>query len=161
MAFKAARLFCPVSVQWLRPTDASVESLRAFPFLDSDAIINGLNWSRATCLFSSCWRCECTDWGAESWMVAQAGGVTSSMGYGGKASPTHTAWKLHSMSSKIVLSSITFKPVWWHNTTSDNRSHLLTVYWNVNVLYELEVEQNCASLGCVYPAYRSASNMNV
>ncbi|PFX14310.1 DNA-directed primase/polymerase protein [Stylophora pistillata] len=37
-----ARLFCPVSVQWLRPTDASVESLRAFPFLDSDAIINGL-----------------------------------------------------------------------------------------------------------------------
>ena len=42
MAFKAARLFCPVSVQWLRPTDASVESLRAFPFLDSDAIINGL-----------------------------------------------------------------------------------------------------------------------
>ena len=42
MAFKAARLFCPVSVQWLRPTDASVESLRAFRFLDSDAIINGL-----------------------------------------------------------------------------------------------------------------------
>ena len=41
MAFKAARLFCPVSVQWLRPTDASVESLRAFPFLDSDEIING------------------------------------------------------------------------------------------------------------------------
>ena len=42
MAFKATRLFCPVSVQWLRPTDASVESLRAFPFLDSDEIINGL-----------------------------------------------------------------------------------------------------------------------
>ena len=42
MAFKAARLFCPVSVQWLRPTDASVEALRAFPFLDSDEIINGL-----------------------------------------------------------------------------------------------------------------------
>lgn len=42
MTFKAARLFCPVSVQWLRPTDASVESLRAFPFLDSDEIINGL-----------------------------------------------------------------------------------------------------------------------
>ena len=41
MPFKAARLFCPVSVQWLRPTDASVESLRAFPFLDSDEIING------------------------------------------------------------------------------------------------------------------------
>ena len=39
---KAARLFCPVSVQWLRPKDASVESLRAFPFLDSDAIINSL-----------------------------------------------------------------------------------------------------------------------
>ena len=42
MAFKATRLFCPVSVQWLRPTDASVESLRALPFLDSDEIINGL-----------------------------------------------------------------------------------------------------------------------
>jgi len=42
MPFKAARLFCPVSVQWLRPTDASVESLRAFSFLESDAIINGL-----------------------------------------------------------------------------------------------------------------------
>ena len=42
MAFKAARLFYPVSVQWLRPTDASIESLRAFPFLDSDTIINSL-----------------------------------------------------------------------------------------------------------------------
>jgi len=42
VAFKAARLFCPVSIQWLRPTNALVESLRAFPFLDSDAIIDGL-----------------------------------------------------------------------------------------------------------------------
>ena len=42
MAFKVARLFFPVSVQWLRPTDASVESFMAFPFLDSDAIINSL-----------------------------------------------------------------------------------------------------------------------
>ena len=42
VAFKAARIFCSVTVQWLRPTNASVESLRAFPFLDSDAIINGL-----------------------------------------------------------------------------------------------------------------------
>ena len=42
MPFKAARLFCPVSVQWLRPTDASIESLRTFPFLNSDEIINGL-----------------------------------------------------------------------------------------------------------------------
>ena len=40
MAFKAARLFCPVSVQWLRATDASVKE--GIPFLDSDAIINGL-----------------------------------------------------------------------------------------------------------------------
>ena len=55
----------------------------------------------------------------------------------------------HSLSCKIVLSSITFKPVWWHNTTSDKRSQLLTVYWNVNQLHELEVEQNCASLGCL------------
>ena len=42
VAFKAARLFCPVSIQWLRPTNALVESLRAFPFLDSDVIIDGL-----------------------------------------------------------------------------------------------------------------------
>lgn len=42
MVFKAAGIFCPVSVQWLRPTDVSVQSLRAFNFLDSDAIINGL-----------------------------------------------------------------------------------------------------------------------
>ena len=27
--------------------------------------------------------------------------------------------------------------------------------------FELEVEQNCASLGCVYPAHGSASNMTV
>ena len=42
VAFKAARLFCPVSIQCLRPTNALVKSLRAFPFLDSDAIIDGL-----------------------------------------------------------------------------------------------------------------------
>ena len=42
VAFKAARLFCPVSILWLRPTNVLVESLRAFPFLDSDAIIDGL-----------------------------------------------------------------------------------------------------------------------
>ena len=42
VAFKDARLFCPVSIQWLRPPNASVESLRAFAFLDSDAIIDGL-----------------------------------------------------------------------------------------------------------------------
>ena len=42
VVFKAARLFCPVSIQLLRPTNALAESLRAFPFLDSDAIIDGL-----------------------------------------------------------------------------------------------------------------------
>ena len=42
VAFKAARLFCPVRIQWLKPTNALVESLKAFPFLDSDAIIDGL-----------------------------------------------------------------------------------------------------------------------
>lgn len=42
LAFKAARLMCPVNVQWLKPTQESVESLRAFPFLDSDVIMNGL-----------------------------------------------------------------------------------------------------------------------
>ena len=42
VAFKAARLFCPVRIQWLKPTNALVESLRAFPFLDSDTTIDGL-----------------------------------------------------------------------------------------------------------------------
>ena len=42
VAFKAARLFCPVRIQWLKPTNALVESLRAFPFLDRDAITDGL-----------------------------------------------------------------------------------------------------------------------
>lgn len=41
-AFKAARLMCPVNVQWLKPTPETVESLRAFPFLDNDVIMNGL-----------------------------------------------------------------------------------------------------------------------
>ena len=41
-AFKAARIMCPVAVQWLRPTPASVEALRHFPFLNTDVIINGL-----------------------------------------------------------------------------------------------------------------------
>ena len=42
VAFKAARLFCPVRIQWLKPTNALVESLRAFPSLDSDTTIDGL-----------------------------------------------------------------------------------------------------------------------
>ena len=42
VAFKAARLCCPVGILWLRPTNATVEFLRAFPFLDSDGIIKGL-----------------------------------------------------------------------------------------------------------------------
>ena len=42
VAFKAARPFCPVRIQWLKPTNALVESLRAFPFLDSDTTIDGL-----------------------------------------------------------------------------------------------------------------------
>ena len=41
-AFKAARVMCPVTVGWLRPTRASVEALRIFPFLDNDAAIDGL-----------------------------------------------------------------------------------------------------------------------
>ena len=42
VAFKAARPFCPVTIQWLKPTNALVESLRAFPFLDSDTTNDGL-----------------------------------------------------------------------------------------------------------------------
>lgn len=42
-AFKAARCKCPVSVQWLKPSQQSVEALQIFPFLDDDDwIINGL-----------------------------------------------------------------------------------------------------------------------
>ena len=41
-AFKAARVMCPVTVGWLRPTRAIVEALRIFPFLDNDATIDGL-----------------------------------------------------------------------------------------------------------------------
>ena len=40
--FKAARIMCPVTVQWLRPTPANVEALRQFPILDSNDVINDL-----------------------------------------------------------------------------------------------------------------------
>ena len=42
VAFKAARIFCPVRIEWLKPTNALVGSLGAFPFLDSNTIIDGL-----------------------------------------------------------------------------------------------------------------------
>lgn len=41
-AFRAAGVMCPMTVGWLRPTRASVEALRIFPFLDNDATIDGL-----------------------------------------------------------------------------------------------------------------------
>ena len=41
-AFKSARLCCPVQVQHLRPNAASVEELRKFKFLNTDATIRGL-----------------------------------------------------------------------------------------------------------------------
>ena len=40
--FKYARVMCPVTVWWLRPTRATVEAVRIFPFLDNDATIGGL-----------------------------------------------------------------------------------------------------------------------
>ena len=36
-AFKAARLCCPLQVQALNPTAASLEQLRNFPFANDDA----------------------------------------------------------------------------------------------------------------------------
>ena len=42
VTFKAARLFCLVRIQQLKPTNALVESLRTFPFMDSDASSDGL-----------------------------------------------------------------------------------------------------------------------
>lgn len=41
-AFRAARLCCPVQVQELHPTAASVAELKLFPFLNNDATIAGL-----------------------------------------------------------------------------------------------------------------------
>ena len=41
-AFKAARVMCPEAVQSLRPTPATAQGLRLFPFLDSNHVINGL-----------------------------------------------------------------------------------------------------------------------
>ena len=41
-AFKAARIMCPEAVQSLRPTPATAQGLRLFPFLDSNHVINGL-----------------------------------------------------------------------------------------------------------------------
>ena len=41
-AFKAARLCCPVQVQALNPTAASLEELRNFPFANDDATIANL-----------------------------------------------------------------------------------------------------------------------
>ena len=42
-AFKSAHLCCPVQVQQLRPTVASLAELRNFSFLDDDGIIAGLS----------------------------------------------------------------------------------------------------------------------
>ena len=56
-----------------------------------------------------------------------------------------------------MLRSLLEKNGYWLTGSSN-----LGLYWNVNVLCVLEVEQNCASLGCVYPAHGScASNMTV
>ena len=41
-AFKAARLCCPVQVQSLNPTAASLEEFRSFPFIDDDTTIANL-----------------------------------------------------------------------------------------------------------------------
>lgn len=40
--FKAARLFCPATLRSLAPTAATIQELRTFPFLDSDATIDNL-----------------------------------------------------------------------------------------------------------------------
>ena len=42
VAYKTARIFCLGTIQWLKPTIALVESLRKFPFLDSNTTIDGL-----------------------------------------------------------------------------------------------------------------------
>ena len=41
-AFKAARVMCPVTVQWLRLTPTNVKPLRQFPFLDSHDVFDSL-----------------------------------------------------------------------------------------------------------------------
>ena len=42
-AFRSATLCCPIQVQQLRPTAASLHELRNFSFLDNDAVITGLS----------------------------------------------------------------------------------------------------------------------
>ena len=37
-AFKAARIMCPVAVQWMRPTAATMSALRIFPFLTATPV---------------------------------------------------------------------------------------------------------------------------
>ena len=41
-AFKAARIMCPVAVQWLAPTAETIKTLKIFPFLNNDATIDAL-----------------------------------------------------------------------------------------------------------------------
>ena len=41
-AFKAAKIMCPGTAQWLRPSPANVQALRQFPFLDSNDVIDSL-----------------------------------------------------------------------------------------------------------------------
>ena len=41
-AFKAARIMCPLSVQWLSPSEETARALKIFPFLHNDATIDAL-----------------------------------------------------------------------------------------------------------------------
>ena len=92
MAFKAARLFCPVSIQWLRPTDASVESLREFPFFDSDEIINGLKAELPDYLATAEDVNVLNEEQKVEWWHRQEGRLPCWATAVIKASPTHTAF---------------------------------------------------------------------
>lgn len=41
-AFRAARLLSPSKIQEMNPVADELDSLRAFPFLNEDSVINGL-----------------------------------------------------------------------------------------------------------------------
>ena len=74
-----------------QPTDASVESWKAFPFLESDAIINGLKAELPVYLAAAEHVNVLNEEQKVEWWHRQEE-LRPWLGYGGKASPTHTAF---------------------------------------------------------------------
>ena len=128
VTFKAARLFCPVRIQWLKPTNALVESLRAFPSLDSDTTIDGLKAELPAYLAAAEdvvipteekkveWWCgheeQLPRWASavKQVLLVQPSSAT--------ADRVFQYWRRPSTSNRIVLLLTTSKPASCHSTTS-------------------------------------------